>query len=80
MPVSAAVASPRRAEMAQGAQHRAGLSVAVVRLLAVALDIKYHLAIAEEVGDPSLLSLPSGRVRVRGAEPVADELQQGGLA
>ena len=39
MPVSAAVASPRRAEMAQGAQHRAGLSVAVVRLLAVALDI-----------------------------------------
>jgi len=39
MPVSAAVASPRRAEMAQGAQERAGLSVAVVRLLAVALDI-----------------------------------------
>ena len=40
MPVSAAVASPRRAEMAQGAQHRAGLSVAVMRLLAGALDIR----------------------------------------
>ncbi len=39
MPVNAAVASPRPAETAQSAQYRAGLSVAVVRLLAVALDI-----------------------------------------
>lgn len=78
MPVSAAVASPRRAEMAQGAEQRAGLNVAVVRLLAVALDISEGWCPAPPAATllipfgyrdwPSLTSTvesPGGRKRLR---------------
>lgn len=78
MPVSAAVASPHRAGIAQGVQSPKGLNVAVVRLLAVALDISAGLAPAPPAATvlvpfgyrdwPSLTSTaesPGGRKRFR---------------